>query len=445
MDDNKQDIQGKPESEGNINPVSVEIKQEEVITNNLTKDENRPASKKKKIIGITSIIILILCIGMGAAYYFNLPANQLKRALLAKDYSKAEEIYKQAQTSYNEKTQNSFKNMLLNQVTKTENDYFGGKLKGEDALSYLNELAWYPDIVSDARESQSKIKTDIDSNDAVKNATDALNQGNYLLALEDLDKATTKSVQTKVQGLKTKILPLYKEKELKESEDLFNKGDVANAVAQTQTALKYLPNEQAIKDKLVQYQKEKAKRDEEDRLARENRKNELVAQTSRFVDQVTNSVMIVPKGYGQLLDIPQNGVLFYPYLRGEIGNDVFKLIAGFNRSDWVFMKTINANADGTMFSINFSYFDRKSDVGFGSGVYEWVEIPVIEISAIKDSNPNLLENLWKLAHAQNPIIQFKGDTKSFDYHLTDKQKQDLSNFIELHSYKDGAYNPLTKT
>ncbi|KOC31606.1 hypothetical protein ADU81_13115 [Clostridium botulinum] len=147
----------------------------------------------------------------------------------------------------------------------------------------------------------------------------------------------------------------------------------------------------------------------------------------------------VPKPYGELINIGESSVIFYPYLRGEVGSDVLKLIAGFNRSEWVFTKNIKCNADGEIFDLKFDYFERKSNVGFGTGIYEWIEIPVLEDTVFSDCNTNLnmITNLKKLGKAKKALIKFEGDTQSLDYELTSNQKNTLLEVIELHEICKG--------
>lgn len=396
--------------------------------------------KNKKFI-ITILSILIIFIVTGSFYIYNKDSYKFKNLFNDKKYSQAQKHYsnvvKNSSNAKKERLDSSIKEYFYNKSKKIKETYIRDTKRYDctGELGILNNMLSYNIGTNDINLIKDFITKLGDSRYAHHNAIEAVKKKDFITATLNFKKVITDDSNYKDSQTKLKeILPQLKKQQMEVAERSFQSKDYEKALNSLESISQYFDNDKEINDKLSLYKNEKEKQEKLITQQKENRKNELLSYASKYKDQVSNEIVYMPKPYGDNLNIPVNGVIFYPYLRGEIGSDVFKLLAGFNREDWVFMDKIICNADDTIFEINFGKFDRKSEVGFGSGVYEWVEIPSFDtISVTSDQNPNLLDNLNKLGKASNALIKFQGDTKSFDYTLTQQQKNTLLNIIELHN------------
>jgi len=397
-------------------------------------------SIKNKTFVITITAVFIIAVVLGLFYSYNKDVSTFKSLFNNKEYSQAQKYYSDVIKNLGEskkgKMDNSIKNYFIDKATQIKEGYIK-----DTKYDYNNEVAILNNMVSyNLGDNEIKLIKDYiikvgDSRNSYYKGTEALKNNDYMTATVNFQKVVEDdSNYNEVQGKLKEILPELKKQQIESSEKLFQSKDYDKAISSIQIISQYFDNDEELNNKLTLYKSEKEKQGKLIVQQKESRKNELLSYVNKYTDKVSNEIMYSPKPYGDKLNIPLNGVIFYPYLRGEIGSDVFKLIAGFNREEWVFIKKIVCNADGIIFEINFSYFDRESDVGIGTGIDEWVEIPSFDtISTTSDQNPKLLENLNKLGKASNALIKFQGDTKSFDYTLTQEQKNTLLNMIELHN------------
>jgi len=387
-----------------------------------------------KIVGLFFIAVAIIIV---FAIYWNNPMHRFERAFQAENYEVAQTIYAETSQRTDKNFEDNVRNYLISKVETAKNDYFDQMIDLNSAIGKIEYISWYSIVKKDADDAIHYIKKLDSSNNSYQKGINAISQKDYILGLEELTKVIIEdtnynNAQSEIQG----IIPEIKNIAFEEADNAYTNSDINKALTTIQHILKYLPEDQDLKQKESFYIAEIKEQEEAERQKNNKRKEELLNTVTRYQDSVTNSITYMPKPYGNLIDIPRNGVIFYPYLRGELGADVLKLIAGFNRGDWVFMDEIIANADGYIFKINFDYFDRNTDVGFGSGVYEWVEIPSFDTmggSPFVDKNPNLINGLDKLAKSKSTIIRFQGDNYYFDYTLGQSEKNRISNVIELHN------------
>ncbi|ABK62125.1 zinc ribbon domain-containing protein [Clostridium novyi] len=348
--------------------------------------------KKKLCISLgvmIAIIILNICI---CVHINNKDINAFKKAFNAEKYEDAKQVYSNVINNNDKNKQDKFDKKigkyLTNKISHLQNDFINDKNRSDcnKELDVLDQMYYYKFNFEQINKSKEKIKKYSDSRKAFKNGIKLEKNKNYFYALEQFNNVI--------------------------------KDDTNYSEAQNH-----------MKDILLKAKEDMLKKSEE----------YLLSKVNKCKDKVSEDVTYMPKPYGELIDIGEGSVIFYPYLRGEVGIDVLKLIAGFNRSEWVFTKNIKCNADGEIFDLKFDYFDRKSNVGFGTGIYEWIEIPVLEDTILSDYNTNLnmIDNLKKLGKAKKALIRFEGDTQFLDYELTSNQKNTLLEVIELHEICKG--------
>lgn len=397
-------------------------------------------TKKKLTVSLLGIIILIIFISV---YALNGDIRTFKEFYNNKKYQEAKDFYNKIEKNNSENKQEKFENDIKeyfsSKIKDIQTSFISNKDKTDcnEELEILNNMAYYKTNSTEVNSAKGKIENLKNSRVAFKDGQEFSEKKRYFQAIEEFEKVIKEDSNYNESQNKIKTLfPLAKKEKLLEAEKCFKSKDYSNALDSITVLLKYFPNDKELKQKESLYQKENQKAEEIVAKQKEKRKQAILSQMNKYVDSVTNEIMYVPKPYGEKLDISRNGVIFYPYLRGEVGSDVLKLIVGFNKEDWVFMNKIICNADGEVFDINFEYFDRKTEVGFGSGVYEWVEIPSFDTfdmdTSSMDKNPNLINNLKKLSKAKVALVKFQGDTKAFDYTLTSSQKSTLLNVAELH-------------
>lgn len=435
------------EQEDDHNPIISRIKFK--TKNKLSKTKeiaklffNYTKNNKRKI----SLIVVIIILVSSISAYLNSPLKKIQRFCDQDLYYQAKTLYSSTMDKSNnnekEKLDEALKEYFGSKIKNIEHDFLYDKIDFDTASKELNNIKifWIADgLVKISEEKISKLN---ESQISYQKGLDYINNNDEPKGVYELSKVIQEDLNyTSARNEINNVLPIVKQEKLEEAETYFQNKEYQKALDSVIFLSEYFEEDVDIKNKLILYKTSKERADEEERLKMEQRKKELIALTNRHVDSVTKVVTYTPKPYGSLINIPRGGVIFYPYLRGELGSDVLKLIAGFNRQDWIFMESIICNADGYVFTINFDYFDRKSEVGFGSGVYEWIEIASFDTIdnaqqyGLNDNNPRLLENLKKLANSNSALVKFKGDTYAFDYALTSTQKESIRNIIDLHSFR----------
>lgn len=395
---------------------------------------------KKPIIFISIAIVIIAAVvvilltqkGVAAEFTECFNANQYDQAL--KIYTDKVATIKDVNSKKD--IDNDIKKYLVGKIQKVKDEFVNNKLDYNTCTEQLKRISGYNIVLGEASAVTDFINKLNNSRLAFGAGKSYYGQKQYLSAIQKLNTVIKDDNNyDEAHKLLSDALTEAKKAQFTEAEQKYNNRDYQGAIDSINKITPYI-NDDETKGRLTFYQSEKQKADELEKQRLEQRKRELLAQTTRYVDNVTNDVTYVPKPYGDLIKFPSGGVIFYPYLRGEIDNNVFKLIAGVNQDNWIFMKEIDCNADGYMFKIEFDdLLDRQSEVGYGTGIYEWVEVVAFESPLLKDMpNPNLISDLGKLANAESALIKFQGDIYSRTYELTEKQKADLKNIIELHSY-----------
>lgn len=392
------------------------------------------------------IILLLIILGftiLCSVYFYNKDTRKFIHLFNNKKYSDAQTYYNEVIDKFGDNKKNRIDKSLKDYFRKQSNKIKEDFLNDEKNLEYSVQIATlermlYYDIDNEEIKSAQYFLTKLrDSRHAFNEAEKAFSNKDYynsILQYKNVieDDKSFSNAEKRIN----EILPLLKKERFDLAEKHYKAKEIDSAIDALSSITKFYDNDKALNEKLNFYKAEKVKEDKIIAEKKENRKNELLTYMSKYVDSVSNNVMYVHKPYGEALEIHANEVIFQPYLRGELGSTVFKLIAGFNRSNWLFMRKIICNADGYIFELNFDYFNRNTEIVVGGGVDEWVEIPCFDRKDIDigiNKNPKMLEDLIKLGKSRNALIKFEGDTQAMDYTLTEEQKNILLNVIELHN------------
>jgi len=423
---------------GENNTIDSIVENEEATSLSETTPAKGLRGLSRRTIAFISIgAMIVLCVALTGAFLWNTPVHAFEKLYSQKQFGKAQELYTSIEKKGDKDSCNSIKKYLSDNIAEVKSNFINRKINLTQANQFLNDVASFPIVNTEAIGVKTFVNQLDTSHQAYKNGLEQLSKDKYDLAVEELGKVIPDDSNYETSKKKiSEVLPKLKEQKLKEAEDLFAKKKYGEAVSAIQVALKYIDNDSELKQKMEFYQGEQNKAKKEF----EQRKQQLLSTVTRFQDPVSNKITYFPKPYGDKITFTLGGVIFYPYLRGELGDDSFKLIAGFNRDDWVFMDRIVCNADGYVFELNFNSFDRNTEVEYGAGVDEWVEILAFDrfpSFKSKDLNPNILDDLKKLANANLALIKFEGDTKSFDYVLAPYQKNTINNILELHNMNNG--------
>lgn len=419
-----------------------------IIKNKVNKVLDNIANNNKKMVIWIIVMLGIFILNIGIyVHKNNKEINAFEDAFSNAKYEQAQKIYTDVLNGSDKDKQDKF-NIKLNKylekvISKSEKNFISDKDKKECSkeLKALDEIYYYKVSSDKINKCKDTIKNYSKSREGFSRGIKLLDSKDYFNAVEQFKNVIKEDDNYDEAQKKIKhILPKAKEQKLKEAEKYFNNKNYDKAVEKINALIKYFPKDKIVEQKKNIYEQERNKYNKAKMEQKEKKKKSLLSSTTKYVDKVTKDTMYVPKPYKNLIDIGNGQVIFYPYLRGELGNDMLKLIVGFNQEDWIFMDKITCNADGDIFELDFDPFDRKSDVGWGTGIHEWVEIPVLEDSALKDynTNPNMINNLKKLGNAKKALIKFRGDTRSRDYELTNNEKKTILNIIELHEISRGV-------
>ena len=111
-----------------------------------------------------------------------------------------------------------------------------------------------------------------------------------------------------------------------------------------------------------------------------------------------------------------------PYLGQDDTHTWLRLIYNYTGDSWVFFKSLIIAADDERFTKSFNYFDIVHDNG-GGDVWEYID------TEVSDSD---IEMLWAIANSEQAIIRFQGDDYSYDYTVSDSDKQDIRDCLTVY-------------
>ncbi len=100
-----------------------------------------------------------------------------------------------------------------------------------------------------------------------------------------------------------------------------------------------------------------------------------------------------------------------------------RFLIGFNEDNWLFMESIKFKNGDNEFSLSVSFNDRKTEVGFGTGVFEWIDIKADEA---------LVTNFQSILGEGETKVRISGDQYHKDYTLSESQKERLRVMIDYY-------------
>ena len=111
-----------------------------------------------------------------------------------------------------------------------------------------------------------------------------------------------------------------------------------------------------------------------------------------------------------------------PYLGQDDSSTWLRLIYNYTGDDWVFFENLTIATDDERYYKYFSYFDIVRDNG-GGRVWEYID------TEVSDSD---IDMLWDIANSEQAIIRFEGDDYSYDYTVSDSDKQGIRDALTVY-------------
>ncbi|MCD9022605.1 hypothetical protein [Cohnella silvisoli] len=191
---------------------------------------------------------------------------------------------------------------------------------------------------------------------------------------------------------------------------------------------KYFPDDSELTQKITEVEALKKKAIEEEKIRKEKRKKELLAQVTSKFDDMTKLTTIVPKGYSAMYVNISSRINIESRIRIVDGSAAFTVIAGFEQDNWVFTDKIIFNVDGELFNWEIAYGDRQSQVQYG-GIAEWV-------TQHSFSNNDLINQMQKVANGKSVKMRFDGSEGHRDHVVSESEKSNMKLILELYTYYD---------
>jgi hypothetical protein len=197
---------------------------------------------------------------------------------------------------------------------------------------------------------------------------------------------------------------------------------------------KYFPDDAELTKQLTEAEALKKKAIEEEKLRKEKRTKELLAQVISKFDDMTGLTTIVPKGYSATYVNISGRINIEPRIWILKGSAAFTVIAGFQQDDWVFTDEIIFNVDGELFTWELEYGDRQTQVQYG-GIAEWVTKHSFD-------GTDLVNQMEKVANGKTVKMRFGGSEGHSDHVVTESEKANMKLILELYTYYENLDNAL---
>lgn len=190
--------------------------------------------------------------------------------------------------------------------------------------------------------------------------------------------------------------------------------DILNAVPASQAskpaAEPKLPD--SIQSKLEKTLKEDSEAEQKRKAQARAEINELRQYFRSEIDKVENIKWISHKKTPRFI---QNKTI-YTYL-GDVNGKVWpRVVIGFQKTDWIFMKQIIINVDGATYNIDVNSLERKTDIVGDGTIIEYVDLR---------ATPELEKIMWAAAHGKKSVVRFQGEQYHYDFEVNSQQKQAL--------------------
>ncbi|RXZ80331.1 hypothetical protein EBB07_19430 [Paenibacillaceae bacterium] len=230
-----------------------------------------------------------------------------------------------------------------------------------------------------------------------------------------------------LKDLADRYFKTYYDTTLAQADDLASGKDFDGALALVDKMIDENPGDAKLKDKKADLERQKLEEIEREKERKEARKKTLLSQMAVQYDELNGFTNISPKGYlPGYINIGETVNLEPGIILSEDETAHFRVIVGFEQEDWIFFDRVIFNVDGERFEWSIDYFDRKSDVLWGS-IAEWT----VRVSIMHES---LMEEMEKVAAGSVVKMRFSGSDGFRDHTLTVDEKGNLKAMLELYSY-----------
>lgn len=223
------------------------------------------SNNSKKVIVLVGVIVLIIFVSVMifiANLFFN--SNE-KKAIRYFQEGQLEEFQSIKPKMKSEETDN-FSKFLEKEVENIWNEYLEKEIDFQAATEQLEQLIKYSDVkhVTNYNDTIKKLKELDLSRTAYKEAAEAEGEKNFQSAYNNYakvikDDENYDEAQSKMNAMKEALVDEYK----KSAEEFAKQGNYNKALGDINTALKFIPDNQDLKDIKAQYTAKKEEQDKE--------------------------------------------------------------------------------------------------------------------------------------------------------------------------------------
>ncbi len=401
------------ENNGNEPTVNngTEISEIEDTEANETINEVKKKSKKPLIIALSSILAVIVIIGVALLIVFNSKSAEAKRvdSLISsigtvtldseKKITEAEKEVKALSKDDYDQLDN------VGQLEEARKTYDGLVLqsKADIIIKQIDEIGEVNE------NSENKIKTAREAYDQAESSVQEL-----VTNKDKLEKAENTFYEKKAESVIALINGIGEVNENSE-----------NKINEAVKAYNNLPKE--AKDKVTNYSTLTAAKNELSAIKKESVKDKMDSAFSKLkkeYDDVNGITFYKPSTMPKYINersyvLPYIGV--HGDLEDSLPNAYLRLAADYYDDDWVFFKNLYINADGERFIKECSSNNIKRDTDKGN-VCEYYD------AIIDESDITWLK---AVANAENATIRFSGKY-NYDLKLSDSDKQAIQQVVEAY-------------
>jgi len=185
----------------------------------------------------------------------------------------------------------------------------------------------------------------------------------------------------------------------------------------------YFPGDTNMTQKREAYITNRYKEEQEEIKRKSQRKNELLAKTSKRYDESTKATVIAPRGYStKYVNIDNNLCIEPRIVASDSGVAAFCVITGFIDDKWVNYDKIIIEVDGDTFEWEAPLRYKNTQTVFDR-IAEWSIHSNME-------NLEMIDQLTKMANGKEVKMIFEGD-RSKSHVVTKEEKNNLMLFTEL--------------
>lgn len=228
----------------------------------LKKKESRTG---KKVIVLVSVIVLIILISV-MVFIANLIFNSNEKKAIRYFQEGQFEAFQSIKPKMKSEETDNFTKFLEKEVENIWNEYLEKEIDLQVATEQLEQLIQYSDAkhVTNYNDTMKKLKELDLSRTAFKEATEAESDKNFRNAYNNYakvikDDENYEEAQSKMNAMKEALVDEYK----KSAEEFAKQGNYTRALGDINKALKFIPDNQDLKEIKSQYSSKKEEQDKE--------------------------------------------------------------------------------------------------------------------------------------------------------------------------------------